>query len=610
MRFLAIFLLFCFAVAGGAFLAKVGMREEVEEELRRKSLEVLADAGFGGVEVSFDHLDGRLGGTVDRPEDIAAVVALLRDKVPAAYWPETEAAAIGIRPTLPPEILLSRPEGSDAVRIEGRLSIHEDAGRSMLGARLHALSGVEKVENTVRLDPMVLAFPQMAELASLASELFSHPGEVKVGLREGTLSLSGTVPNEGLKRSLLDLAGRTGATEVEDAIQVQPPATFSRLAELKVTRNRFGITLGGILPSEADREALRGLFAKAQAGPLANDRLEVDGGCGKAAWQDWIGEIAPLMMDALRGEMTAEFTSTQTRISGVAADESTRQALLERLASLKGEGETLEPAIALATDGGAATRSAVAMEAVYEGGLLVLSGSLPAPGFAAALEAELEKVLPDVSVKDELETVPAGSGDAWIAGVAGFFVETLPRLEMGKFTLGNGTFDIEGRTLSLPDRQTVQNLAVNVLPADFKIRNRLLHPGQAFPKPALLPEERTRIAESLKAFPIYFDKNSEALKEEESGKLASMAGVLKEASGRIDLLVTGVSDNVGNSERNKQLSLLRAESVRRELVRLGVPEANLSLEAVEEDVSRVARSEQWKSRRVEVSLKPAATAAP
>ncbi len=607
MRFLAILLLFCFAVAGAAFLAKVGFRGEVEEELRSRSLVVLAEAGFDGVEVSFDHLDGHLGGTVDRPEDVAAVVALLREKVPAAYWPEREGAAIGVRPTLAPEISVSRAEGSDSVRIGGRLAVHEDAGRSLLGSRLHALPGVGKVENALQLDPMVLAFPKMAEFASLASELLAHSGAAEVALREGKVALSGTVPNEGLKRGLLDLAGRTGAAAVDDAIRVKPPASFTRWSELKVTRNRFGMTLGGVLPTEADRAALRGLFAGAGGGQVASDRLEVAGDCGKSAWQDWIGGIVPMLMESLGGEMTAEFTRTQIRVSGTARDEEVRQALLDRLAALK--GEAVELVADLSTERGGAA-SPVALSAVYEGGLLVLSGTLPDPGFVTALEGALERVLPDRSVKSELEAVPAGPDDAWVGRLTAFFVEALPRLDVGKVTLKDGNVDLEGRTLALPDRQTVQNLAVNTFPAGFRIHNRLLHPGQAFPKPALLPEERTRISETLKSLPVYFDKNSEVLKEEEGAKVASMAEALKEAKGQIELLVTGVSDNIGNSERNGQLSLRRAESVRGELVRLGIPEAGVSVEAVEEDVSRIARSEQWKSRRVEVSLKPAAATDP
>ncbi len=606
MRFLAILLLFCFAVVGATLLAKVSLRGEVEAELERKVLEVLAEAGFDGVEASFDHLDGRLGGTVDRPGDAARVLALLQEQVPAAYWPEGE-AGIGVRPTLPPEIRVSRAEGDGTVRIEGRLAAREDSGRSLLGARLRALANVATVENSIRLDPMVLAFPTMAEFASLASELLSHSETAELRLEEGELAFSGTVPNEGLKRALLDLAERTGATAVDDGVAVKPPASFARWSELKVTRNRFGVTLRGVLPSEADRKALRELFADVVEGPLATDHLAVADDCGRAFWQDRIAEIVPAMMAGLQGEMTAEFTRARARVSGVAEDEAVRQALLDRFASLKEEGGGAWELVAdLSTPASGSAVSAAALSAVYGGGLLVLAGSVPDAAFAGALEERLERVLPDLSVKNELETVEAGPDDAWTARLVGFFAEALPRLEEGRIEIKGGEVDLEGRTLALPDRQAVENMAVNAFPTGFRIRNRLVHSSQAFPKPALLPEERTRLAEALKALPVYFDKSSEVLKAEERDKVGTIAELLEGVLGPLELLVTGVSDNIGNSESNKRLSLRRADAVRLELVRLGIPESAFTVEAEEEDVSRVARSEQWKSRRVEVSLKPAA----
>ncbi len=604
MRFLAIFLLFLFAVAGSAFVAQVGLRGSVEEELGRKSLELLSGAGFGGVTVAFDHLDGSLSGTVDRPEDVATVVRLLREGVPTAYWPEPEATRIGIRPTLPPRLTVSREEDSDRVRVEGALALAEDAGRSLLGSRLHALPDVAGVDNEAKLDAMVRPFPKMAEFASLASGILAHPGAAEVVLLEGKLAVSGTVPNEGLKKGLLDLAAQIGAESLDDGIRVKPPQTFTRVAELRLTRNRFGVVLGGVLPSEADRVALLELFRAADAKLLVTDRIEVSDTCAPAAWQERLAEAIPALLAGLGGEMTAEFGETQIRVSGTATDDKARQTFLDRLVPLRTGPPAFELVADIATEGGS-RESAVSLTAVYEGGLLVLSGKVSDPGFATALEAKLKGPLPDTIIKNELETVPATPGDAWTAGLAEFFAETLPRLSAGKFVFQDGVLDLEGRTVSLPDRQVVQNLAVNLLPPAFKIQNRLLHADQPFPKPTLLPEARIKLAETLKALPIYFDKNSDALQEEGKAKVASVAEAVKAAAAEIDLVVTGFADNVGNAASNERLSLRRAAAVRAELVRLGLPEAAISVVSEGEDVSDVPSSERWKSRRVEVSPKPA-----
>jgi len=234
---------------------------------------------------------------------------------------------------------------------------------------------------------------------------------------------------------------------------------------------------------------------------------------------------------------------------------------------------------------------------------LILFGRLSDPAIGAAIQKALSGRLPDVSVKSE---IVGGAGEAdWFARLPEFFAEVLPRVSTAKFTLSEGILDLEGRTIALPDRQIIQNLAVNTVPGTIRVHNRLLHADQPFPKPALLPEDRTRLAETLKPFAIYFDKASDILKEEEKAKVSSIHEAIQAAGSDVELVVTGFSDNVGNSASNEELSLRRAGNVRAELVRLGLPEASLSLASIEEDVSDVPRSEKWKARRVEVSLKPA-----
>jgi outer membrane protein OmpA-like peptidoglycan-associated protein len=608
MRFLVIVVLFGFAVAGSAFLAKVGMRGSVEAELAESARQVLEKAGFAEVKVEFDHLDGALSGTVDRPGDVDRVLGLLKTAVPAAHWPEAAETGISIRPTLPPKLTAVRREGSDEVGLGGVLSSLDDNGRALLGSRLHSLPGIAKVDNAVTLDPMVLPFPELAEFISLASGLLTHDGPVEVSLDETALTVSGTVPNAGLKTSLLELASRIGADSIDDRITVKPPATFTRTADLKITRNRFGVVLNGVYPSEPDRAALLALFRKAGPSLSVTDRIQIGENCGPAVWQESLETIIPALLAALTGELTAEFTAGQVRVSGVAPDEAARRELLEQLSSLTQPpgGEPLKLETEIHVEGERVVTS-VELTAVYEGGLLALKGRLPEPAIVAAIEARLQDKMPDLLVKNEVSASPEAVGDEWAAGLVEFFAEALGRISIGTFTFKDGVLDLEGRTIALPDRQLIQNLAVNLLPPRFKVQNRLLHADQPFPKPVLQPEQRTRLAEALKPLPVYFEKNSEILAEKEKPKVASIAEAVKGAGAEVSLVITGFADNIGDADRNKELSLRRAESVRAELIRLGLPEASLGVASEGEDVSRVSRSELWKSRRVEVTLKPSET---
>src|SRR5690606_24362082 len=114
------------------------------------------------------------------------------------------------------------------------------------------------------------------------------------------------------------------------------------------------------------------------------------------------------------------------------------------------------------------------------------------------------------------------------------------------------------------------------------------------PPPTLSAEERDALDTALGDLPVYFSINSHAVEAKEKAKIESAAGLLKEAEAPVGLVVKGVADNIGNAERNRVLSLQRADAVRRELVDLGIEEERIATESVTEDVSRIPRSERWK----------------
>lgn len=605
MRFLFIIFLFGLAVAGSAFYAKVGLRASVEDELKVESEQILKKEGFDGVEVAFDHLDGSVSGTVDNPADKAAVIALLREKVAGAHWADGIESGLTIRPTLPPRIRIVREEAGGPVKLEGTLAGSDESGREMLGSRLQAVPGVSEVDNAITLDPMVLTFHKMAELASLASGLMAHGGPVEVTLTEGILRPSGEVPNDGVKESLLGIAAQVKADKLEETIRVKPITIFTREAELKVTRNRFGITVSGLMPDDASRYAVIAVLPKDAPGAALNDRIEVSAQCGPQSWMDSLPSILPVLLAETQGEMTVELGGDRLRLSGNVLSTEARDALLARLAPLGQGDDALKLETNLLVSSESPDGQKIRLSAVLKEDLLVLGGEVPSTDWVIELEGRIKGALPELSIKNELKAVEGAPGDAWTRGFADFFVDVLPRLSSAELRLEGGEFHLVGRTVELPDRQIVQNLAVNMLPPTYKVHNQLLHADQPFPKPALLPVQRTRLAESLKSFPLYFEKNSDELRQEEKVKVASIFAAIKESGAKVALSVTGFADNIGNAAQNEALSRRRAESVRAELQRLGVAEADLAVSSKGEDVSGVSRSELWKARRVEVSLQPA-----
>ena len=125
------------------------------------------------------------------------MLALLLETLPAAYWPEADATAIKIRPTLPPRLVVTRA-GNDEAKIEGVLALSDEEGRNLLASRIHALPGISEVRNEITFDPRQLPFAKMAEFASLASGLLAHSKMAEVSFKNGKLKIGAPFPTTAL----------------------------------------------------------------------------------------------------------------------------------------------------------------------------------------------------------------------------------------------------------------------------------------------------------------------------------------------------------------------------------------------------------------------------
>jgi outer membrane protein OmpA-like peptidoglycan-associated protein len=605
MRFFFALLLFCGAVALFTFVAKVMYQSSVETELAALADVALDEAGYGGVEVTFDHHVARFDGFVDDEEDKAKVLDLIQEAVPIAVLPEGSRDLLDIRPTIPPTVSVRKRKQDTEVLIEGFLGADGEAGKALLGSRIHGVEGVETVNNRISLDLRRLPLIHAAELASLAGGLLEHSGEAEVSLEDGVLKIRGTVPNDGIKTSLLELAERVEAKSIDEDIQVTPPETFFEPTTLALTRNRFGITVSGVVQSEEIRAEIEKMLAQESSGARITNRIELDKDRIQAPWQRHFATVLPVLVGTFVGEMTVEFGEKQIRLSGEVAEEKGKTAVLASLNPVRAESEDLEVLSDIRIRGTSeSVGPAVRLLVVYEPGLLSLTGNVPDDSFVASLEKTFENRGMDVLIKNSLEVTPSSPGDGWRDRLEDLLEEIPGRVENAVIKLADGSLKMEGVTIELADRQLLQNVAFNAVPSGYSVENLLIHVDQPFPMPELLPEARVQMEADLKAIPVYFDTGSEILNEEGKKAADSIFEILKEGGAQVDLLVTGFADNVGNADSNRELSLRRAKAVVEVLVAAGIDETRIETKSVIEDVSRVRRTDRWKSRRVEVSLTP------
>lgn len=613
MKFVFIVILFVVAVAVFTLLAGFGYRANVESELRQIAMVELKGAGFDGVDVRFDHLHASVSGDVDSEADKATVIELLNAKVPTGHFPAVADASLAIRPTLHPELHVIHAAGGNDVSVSGSLAHLDKAALALIAGRLNSLEAIETINNSIKLDPRRFTFAGVAELASLSAQLIENSEEADVLLTGNVITIRGEVANDGLKASLLELAGRIGVGEVVDNLTVAEPVSLRIPSTLKVTRNRFGVTVLGTVGSDESKASLIGIFSGMDSPVHLTDKIQVSRLYSSAIWENFASTILPTLLKTFSGELTADFTDESVRLSGKVANESARDTLIASFRELS----TRQPSLELLTeievlDAPAQESASVQVLATYEGdeaGLLILDGIVPDDAFVEALEARLGAKFPNLSIKNGLAEAEGAVVTPWLDNLPEFFDEVISRTDTAKIEFRGETLLLEGVVKLRSDLQILQNIAINSLPEGTVIQNDLKPAGDLFPQLSLMPEVRTQTAESLKALPVYFDSASEIVKNSQSEKVDSIVAIITKTGKAPALLVTGFADNVGNAEYNRALSLRRANGVVQQLEAGGIPKESITVETKGEDVSNVSRSDRWKSRRVEVSLAPLKTAA-
>lgn len=602
MRFFFVLIIFVLAVAACTALAKLVYRNSIETEFSSLATSALREADIQNVDVDFDHHVPVFSGQVDEPGDKARILEVVKKAVPVAMMPDLSEVDLPVRPTLPPLLRITVGEGDAEVIVEGSLALAEEESRSHLGARLQALQRVDSVDNRIELDPKRLLFVRAAEMAALAGEVIKHSGAAEVRLEEGRLLLVGTVPNEGIKAGILELASKIEADSIVDEISVAPPESFFLPSVMTLTRNRFGITVTGFLDSAESLDSIRETLAEHCRGVRITDRLALEREREPGDWQAHLDGLLPEILTTLNGELTVEFAVHQIRISGEASDGEGRETVLSGLRALSSEKNRFEILHDIKIQSEGPEGPPVQLMATWEGGLLTLIGNVPDVSFVEKLEASVKDTDKNVLIKNSLEETPGSPNSNWTAALEELFEEVVGRTENAILRVDEATFRIEGMAKELPDLRILKNVIVNCAPPGVTVENQLVHADQPFPMPELDGDARERVIAGLVGLPVYFDTGSEILNADAGEVVDSIITLLKEGGAKTDLIVTGFADNFGNPESNRELSLRRADAVVTRLLDAGVEESRIEKKSVVENVSNVPRSQRWKSRRVEVTL--------
>ncbi len=285
--------------------------------------------------------------------------------------------------------------------------------------------------------------------------------EVNLAQRGRDVMLSGAAPDEAARDLAVATAeGVYGVRQVDHNIEILP----LKSPELALSTDGSGITLQGLLPSQAHIDSTVAAAGEAFGADNVQNQLSVGERLKESAWLDNIGTVLP----ALAGWKLATLAINDdgSKISGTARSADAKDAVLQQVTTLFGDKMTDEVTVQPLQPARLATQ--------MTDGKITLSGLLPTQQDAASLVEAAAKKLGADNIVNAIEVNDDTAAAPWLQQAQRFLGTLSPALTSTRIaddtltlegtansyqahinTLGVAQTAIAGSTLRLQDNLTV-----------------------------------------------------------------------------------------------------------------------------------------------------------
>lgn len=226
---------------------------------------------------------------------------------------------------------------------------------------------------------------------------------------------------------------------------------------------------------------------------------------------------------------------------------------------------------------------------------VVIKGVVATSSDKQQLLDKLKAQYPDKPVRDEIEvrsniSIPTN----WQQIATTIIDSDISNIRQGRIDIHGTTISLHGKVSSLEQKQAIQNRIHSRLTDLYQLENQLV----------VVEGEQRLIDETLGNRIVEFESGSTNLTPIGLGILDDMAGVLQRVGDK-PVLITGHTDNVGNSTANLALSNKRAEAVKQYLIGRNINATRLSTTG-KGDSDPIASNDneegRTRNRRIEFTL--------
>ncbi|RKE07726.1 outer membrane protein OmpA-like peptidoglycan-associated protein [Catellatospora citrea] len=297
-------------LAGIVTAQHLPFRENIQDDLTARSEQALQAAGLSAVQVDFIGRDGTLkaASTAEADRALEIVRGLEGVRVAVADVPTVAAPAPSASPTTPtapttpPTVAFAL--GGGRIAVTG--TVPSEAARAALVQTATELAGAGQVDDRLTVDATVTD-AGLAALPNVVKAIAKGAKEATVELRDGSLTLAGTLDKQATKDAVAAAAAQVGATVVDRTELAKVQQELVKLPAVTFLDNSTTLTAAG-------RAALAQAARILTANPQVKVRIE--------GHTDSNGSTADnLVLSQARAKTVLDFLVKQ----GVAADRLTSQ---------------------------------------------------------------------------------------------------------------------------------------------------------------------------------------------------------------------------------------------------------------------------------------------
>ncbi|WP_196279040.1 OmpA family protein [Catellatospora vulcania] len=232
-------------LAGIVTAQHLPIRETVQDDLTSRSEQALRAAGLPAVEVGFIGRDGTLkAASADEADRALAIVRGLEGvRVAVADVPAVAAPAPSPSPTAtatPPTVVLTVSSGG--ATLTGTVPTEESRKRLVDAAAF--LAGTRPVDDQLKVDPSV-SDAGLDGLANVVSAFGQGAKDVSVELRDGNLSLAGTLASQATKDAVTAAAAQSGSVVADRTEVAKVQQELVKLPAVTFLDNSTTLTAAG-----------------------------------------------------------------------------------------------------------------------------------------------------------------------------------------------------------------------------------------------------------------------------------------------------------------------------------------------------------------------------